>query len=133
MIHNVLIDFMLFVVHVTPVTDCNDVSHNKCHLLLSNAQQLCTKVNDLQKSISVRASVDRSANIGCPVLACPVFANTGQVRKHRLSGVCCHRAAFPAAEIVPRSTSMVSTLGTQWTSHRTSNWSTATVDDAIVR
>jgi len=68
-IHNVLIDFMLFVVRVTRVTDCNDVSHNKCHLALSNAQQVCTEVNSLQKSITVRASVDRSANTGCPVFA----------------------------------------------------------------
>jgi len=68
MIHNVLIDFVLFVVHVTPVTDCNDVSH-RCHLALSNAQQVCTEVNGLQKSITVRASVDRSANTVCPVFA----------------------------------------------------------------
>jgi len=69
MIHNASIDFMLFAVHVTHVTDCSDVSHNKCHLALTNAQQLCTEVDSLQKFITVRASVDRSVNTGCPVFA----------------------------------------------------------------
>jgi len=43
--------------------------HKKYHLALSNAPQVCTEVDGLQKSITVFASVDRSANTVCPVFA----------------------------------------------------------------
>jgi len=105
MIHNVLIDFMqLFVVHVTPATDCNDVS-----------QQVPSHV--IKRSTSVHRSRRPTKLHYSPCVS-------RHVRKHRLSGVCCRRAPFPFAEIVPKSTSIVSTPGTpvtQSTSHRTGN------------